>query len=182
MLATANNCQLVVIDMQAKLLNAMDDAERKQVVSRSGILLKAASLLEIPVLVTEQYPKGLGKTDSALAESREDTAVYEKTCFSCLGQSAFGDMVGQSERSQYILCGIEAHVCVLQTALDLIAQGKEVFVVEDAVCSRATGNKQNALQRIRQAGGIISNMESVVFEWLRDARHARFKEISSLIR
>ena len=182
MLATANNCQLVVIDMQAKLLNAMDDAQRQQVVSRSGILLKAASLLDIPVLVTEQYPEGLGKTDDALAESIEGIAVYEKTCFSCLGQSAFGRTVKQSGRSQYILCGVEAHVCVLQTALDLIAQGKEVFVIEDAVCSRSAGNKQNALQRIRQAGGIISNMESVIFEWLRDARHARFKEISSLIR
>ncbi len=182
MLATANNCQLVVIDMQAKLLNAMDDAQRQQVVSRSGILLKAASLLDIPVLVTEQYPEGLGKTDNTLVESIEDVAVYEKTCFSCLGQSVFSKTVEQSARSQYILCGIEAHVCVLQTALELIAQGQEVFVVEDAVCSRSAQNKQNALQRIRQAGGIISNMESVIFEWLRDARHARFKEISSLIR
>ncbi len=182
MLCQQNNSQLIVIDMQSKLLDAMRVDEKEQVIRNSNTLITAASLLHIPVFITEQYPKGLGGTDAALSKSIENRPVFEKTCFSCMGAEDFNHQLAQSTRDQFILCGIEAHVCVLQTAIDLINLGKDVFIVQDAVCSRSGLNKDNALARIRQCNGVISNMESVLFEWLKDAKHAHFKEISRLIR
>jgi len=168
--------------------------DKESVIKNTNILITAASLLDIPVFVTEQYPKGLGKTDEAIKksigeaideavdETIDETMIFEKTCFSCIGAEGFNSQLVSATRDQYILCGIEAHVCVLQTAIELIGLGKEVFVVQDAVCSRSGLNKDNALQRIRQCNGVVSNVESVLFEWLRDAQHEKFKEISSLIR
>ncbi len=182
MLCQQNNSQLVVVDMQSKLLGAMQVGEKEQVIKNANILITAASLLNIPVFVTEQYPKGLGRTDAVLRKSIENKPVFEKTCFSCVGAEDFKRQLAQSTREQFILCGIEAHVCVLQTAIDLISFGKDVFIVQDAVCSRSGLNKDNALARIRQCNGVISNMESVLFEWLKDAKHVHFREISRMIR
>jgi len=182
MLCHQNNSQLVVVDLQSTLLNTMQADDKNQLLKNTNVLITSASLLDIPVFITEQYPKGLGKTDAALSRSIGDAPVYEKTRFSCLGASEFDRQVANSTRNQYIICGIEAHVCVLQTALELIALGKDVFVVQDAVCSRSGLNKENALIRIRQCSGIISNVESVLFEWLKDSKHEHFKKISALIR
>ena len=182
MLCESTKSQLVVIDMQSKLLNVMTEDETQQVLRSTRILIKAASLLEVPVNVTEQYPHGLGHTHNSFTELLEENQVVEKTCFSCLGSSEFAGKITSNERKQIVICGIEAHICVLQTAMDFLNRGNDVFIVEDAVCSRQSANKQNALQRIQQAGGKITNMESVLFEWLRDAKHVHFKEISTLIR
>lgn len=182
MLCHQDKSQLVVIDLQSTLLDTMQANEKKQVIKNSNILITAASLLHIPVFVSEQYPKGLGKTDAALSKAINGKPVIEKTRFSCVGVDSFDHGISGSTRDQYILCGIEAHVCVLQTAMDLIGLGKEVFIVQDAVCSRSSLNKENALMRIRQCNGVISNLESVLFEWMKDAKHAKFKEISRLIR
>ena len=173
-LARAADSALVVIDIQERLAAAMP--AREPVVRAAGILVEAAARLEVPVLVSEQYPKGLGHTVAELAGKLPAGAVrVEKTSFSACGALPL-------TRPQAVLAGMEAHVCVLQTALELSAAGHEVFVVADAVCSRAAVNYSNALARMRDAGIVITNTESVVFEWLRDASHEQFRAISKLIR
>lgn len=173
-LARAADSALIVIDLQERLAAAMP--ARGPVVRATGILLEAAALLEIPVLVTEQYPKGLGRTveDVALKLPKGSTRI-EKTCFSASAALAL-------TRPQVVLAGMEAHVCVLQTAVELAAAGREVFVVADAVCSRTEANYSNALARLQSAGIIVTNTESVIFEWLRDSAHAHFRALSRLIR
>ena len=183
LLCDANEAQLVIIDLQTRLANAMEEAERNSVIRNAGLLLQVAKLLEVPIIVSEQYPKGLGGMDESIRVMLpSECNPLEKTSFSLSGNDEFESWLLTSRRAQYILCGMEAHVCVLQTALDLCARGKQVFVVEDAVCSRLFANKQNALHRLRQHGAIVTNTESVVLEWLRDAKHQFFKTVSSLIK
>jgi Isochorismatase family len=173
-LLRAPDSSLVVIDIQERLAAVMPD--REPVLRAASILLEAAGRLEIPVLLTEQYPKGLGPTapDIAAKLPRNATRV-EKTTFSACGALPL-------ERPQVVIAGMEAHVCVLQTALELAAAGREVFVAADAVCSRAQSNYANALDRMKSAGVIVTNTESVVFEWLRDAANEHFRALSKLIR
>lgn len=183
MLCHAPDSLLVIIDIQARLVATMPEEARRPVLRNSATLLQAASLLQIPVLVSEQYPKGLGKTDSILAQSLPpNTPSFEKTCFSICGADGFMQATNGYERRQIILAGMETHICVLQTALELRATGLQIFVAEDAVCSRTPAHAQNALARLRQAGIIITNTESVIFEWLKDASHEHFKRISATIR
>jgi nicotinamidase-related amidase len=174
--------QLLIIDVQQRLLGAMPDKARAQVVDNSAILLKAASTLKVPVVRSEQYPKGLGATDESItAQLPDDTLKVEKTVFSCCGVAEINELAHQQVMPQWVLAGIETHICVLQTALQLKAAGQTVFVVSDACCSRQKQHHKNALQRLSQAGVIITNTESVLFEWLRDARHTDFKAVSKLI-
>jgi len=183
MLTRAGDSVLVIIDVQERLAGAMDPAVRDCVIRNTGILLDAAGRLGVPVLVTEQYPKGLGPTVAKVSGMLpEGTAAFEKTCFSCAAAAPFSAALEEGGRSQVILAGMEAHVCVLQTALELRAAGREVFVVEDACCSRHARNHANAIERMRAAGVIVTNTESVVFEWLRDARNEHFKAISAQLR
>lgn len=180
-IADANTSQLVLVDLQTRLLQAMSN--RDKLLRQCEILIKAARTLSVPLLTTEQYPQGLGHTDPLLAEALPpDVTPVDKSCFSCCGAKHFTTAMNASNREQVILAGIEAHVCVLQTALDLVQQGKTVFVVADATDSRSRDNKQLALERMRQAGVIITSTESVLFEWLRDARHEQFKSVTALIR
>jgi nicotinamidase-related amidase len=173
-LARAADSTLVLIDLQERLAAAMPS--RDPVIRAAGILLETAARLDIPVVVTEQYPRGLGRTVAEVAlKVPKNSARVEKTCFSACA-------VLPPLRPQVVLAGMEAHVCVLQTALELAAAGREVFVVEDAVCSRTEANYANALARMRYAGVIITNTESVIFEWLRDAAHEHFRTISKLLR
>lgn len=173
-LTHAGDTALVVIDIQERLAAVMP--ARDAVVRNTGILVQAAARLGVPVVVTEQYPKGLGATVSELAAGLPTTAVrIEKTSFSACGSLPL-------TARQVVIAGMEAHVCVLQTALELAAAGREVFVVADAVCSRAGANSANALARMQTAGVIITNTESVVFEWLRDANNQHFRDLSKLIR
>jgi hypothetical protein len=173
--------QLVIVDVQEKLSSVMEASALASIVKNCGILMQAATLLEIPIIVTEQYPKGLGATLSGLSQYTDVTQCIEKTCFSCVDSSLFRSRL-RGDRPQIMLAGMEAHICVLQTALQLQESGKQVFVVEDAVISRDPANKSNALLRLRQAGVIVSNTESVVFEWLKVAEGEAFKQISRLIR
>ena len=173
--------QLVLIDIQEKLCGAMEDQPLRSLLRNCDILLQASELLDVPVIHTEQYPKGLGSTHAELAVRLDAASRVEKTCFSCCDERAFLDSL-TSERSQIILAGMEAHICVLQTALQLQRMGYQVFVAEDAVISRSADHKRNALERLRQAGIIVSNTESVVFEWLGVAEGDAFKTISRLIR
>lgn len=173
-LARAADSSLVVIDIQERLASAM--LARESVVRATGILLEAAARLRIPVWLTEQYPKGLGCTVAEVAAKvPAGSTRVEKTSFSACARLPL-------TRPQVVLAGMEAHVCVLQTALELAAAGRDVFVVADAVCSRAEANCSNALIRLQMAGVVVTNTESVIFEWLRDAANEHFRALSKLIR
>jgi hypothetical protein len=183
LLLSADQSLFILVDVQARLAAAMPEDDRARVLRQGAALLRGAGLLQVPVMVSEQYPKGLGHTEPALAEAFPASAtVIEKTCFACGGEQAFGEAIAAQHRPQVVIAGMEAHVCVLQTALMLHDEGYHVFVVEDAVSSRDPANRQNAMARLRQAGVTVTNAESVLFEWMRDARHPQFKAVSALIK
>ncbi|MGZ5076638.1 MAG: hydrolase [Methylobacter sp.] len=182
-LLSEKNSLLIVVDLQTKLSAAMSENNAELMTANVGSLVEAAGLLSIPVLLTEQYPKGLGSTDAAITDLlSEDTLIFDKTGFSCCATDGFTDTVANTDRKQVILVGQETHVCVLQTALELIQLGYQVHVVEDAVCSRKAEHKFYALQRMQQQGATITNYESVLFEWVKDSTHPEFKKISGLLR
>ncbi|PCJ32958.1 MAG: hydrolase [Gammaproteobacteria bacterium] len=161
----------------------MPEGERSSVVSNAQVLLTAAEQLTIPVIVTEQYPKGLGPTAPELMGllQKQQATIIEKTSFSCLQSEPFSQQLKKTERKQIVLLGMESHICILQSALALKAEGYTVHVIEDAICSRKDHHTQNSLQRMRQAGVIINNVESALFEWLGDAKHPSFRVLSKLI-
>ena len=181
LLCHADSSQLVVIDIQDRLAAAIPESVRQQLIKNTSLLSKAAALLDVPITYTEQYPKGLGHTNSELKTLLPDPAIA-KTSFSCCGSDDFVSRLAASQRQQIVIAGMESHVCVLQTAMQLHQQGYQVFVIEDAICSRTKLNHQNALARLRQTNMTISTTESVLFEWLRDAKHEHFKAISQLLR
>lgn len=175
----ASQSLALIVDIQSRLTPAMADDTLADVLTASEKLLRGAQALGIPSIVTEQYPSGLGHTlESLQGLFNPFTQTVEKSTFSAVKTPEFLRLLEMSQRRQVVICGMEAHVCVLQTALDLVAKGYQVFVVEEGVCSRNDKHKQNALARLRQAGVCISNMESVLFEWLEDAQHEAFKSIS----
>lgn len=181
LLIKAGLSQLVIIDTQTKLITAMSQEALQICIKNTAILAQAASMLAVPTIITEQYPKGLGNTIPELLALLPNIKAVEKLSFSCLAEPTFSRQLTR-DHPQIVLTGMEAHICVLQTALDLINAGKQVFVAEDAVISRNPANKANALARMREAGCIISNTESIVFEWLGKAEGGAFKTISKLIR
>jgi nicotinamidase-related amidase len=183
MLIDRNKCSLLLVDVQERLLPAM--ASPDGVVSLVSILLKAAKLLDVPVTVSEQYPRGLGHTVPVIAAQIGNAPVFEKLSFSCWRDAALKKhLIGQHEsgRPQVIIAGIEAHVCVLQTAVDLAQAGFAVFTVVDAVSSRAMASVELAMSRMQQAGVQAINTEMAVFELLGKAGSVEFKSLSALIR
>ncbi|MDO9168613.1 MAG: isochorismatase family protein [Methylobacter sp.] len=182
-LLSVKNSLLIVVDLQTTLSAAMPEAEAELMTANARSLVEAAGLLSIPVLLTEQYPQGLGSTDTSITDLlSEDTLIFDKTGFSCCAADGFTDTVANTDRKQVILIGQEAHVCVLQTALELLHLGYQVHVVEDAICSRKAEHKFYALQRMQQQNATITNYESVLFEWVKDSRYPEFKKISGLLR
>lgn len=173
--------QLVIVDTQTRLITAMPQDELHSTVKNIGVLAQAANLLAVKTIITEQYSKGLGNTLPELLTILPNLKPVEKLTFSCMAEPTFSRKLTR-DHSQIVLAGMEAHICILQTALDLLSAGKQVFVAEDAVISRNPVNKANALARMREAGAIISNTESIVFEWLGIAEGDAFKAISKLIR
>lgn len=180
-LANRTGSQLVVVDVQEKLCTAMVPALLAPMLKNCSILLQAARLLEVPVIHTEQYPKGLGPTLQELTPWLTPESRVEKTSFSCCDSPDFCTLLDDA-REQVILAGMEAHICILQTALHLQALGRQVFVVKDAVISRNPASHANAMARLRQAGIVVSNTESLLFEWLRVAEGDAFRQISRLVR
>ncbi|HZV98583.1 MAG TPA: isochorismatase family protein [Methylophilaceae bacterium] len=180
-LSQRNYSQLAIIDVQERLAAVMAADQLQKLVKNCGILLQAAAMLEIPAIYTEQYPKGLGNTVPELLPWLKPEQRVEKTAFSCSDEPGFCRKL-TGDRPQIILAGMEAHICILQTALHLQEMGHQVFVVEDAVLARDPINKANALERLRQAGVILSNTESILFEWLGAAEGEAFKQISRLVR
>lgn len=182
LILNAQDSLLVIVDVQQRLTAAMPTGVRERVIEQVKVLLTAAKVLAVPVVVTEQYPKGLGPTEPELmALLEESSTIIEKTSFSCMKIAEFCTKLDKSACKQVILTGMESHICILQTALDLQAQGYQVYVVEDAVSSRSKANQYNSLQRLRHAGVVITNVESVIFEWLGDAQHPEFKTLAKLL-
>lgn len=184
LLLQAAHSQLVLIDMQIKLAPAMQADAMQAVIKNCAILLQAANLMQVHTIVTEQYPQGLGETMPELAQyftnTKLSTKPNPKTAFSAYAEAAFKQHL-HTDKTQIVLTGMEAHICVLQTALDLFQVNKQVFVVEDAIISRSAANKANAIARLRDAGCVITNTESVLFEWLGNAKQEAFKAISKLV-
>lgn len=183
-LSHAKKSQLLIINIQEKLARAMPEPQRDQMVTNVIRLSQAASLLEIPIIVSEHYGKGLGNTLPEIVEHLpEHTKAKDKVTFSCCTAPGFEEELGQhEERKQVIIVGLEAHICVLQTAAGLSQWGYQVFVIEDAVASRHTLHCENALMRMRMGGVQVTNSESVAFEWMGDANHPNFKPVSQLFR
>ena len=176
-----NDTFLIVIDMQEKLLNAVFN--KYDSCKNAKILLKGAEILEIPVIVTEQYPKGLGNTIQQIKDGLgENAAYFEKTSFSALENPAIASALDKSPRKQIVIFGIETHICVSQTATELIAKGYDVTVISDASGSREESEHIAGLERIKENGGHIITTEIALFEWLKGARHIKFKEIQNLIK
>ena len=182
MLLARDKSQLLIVDVQEKLLPAMPDPER--VVERCARLVRAARSLEIPITFSEQYPSGLGPTVAPLREALDYAgSVIEKVEFSCAKSDALRERLHELRRKgrpQVVMGGIEAHVCVTQTAIDLEDQGFEAFVVADAVASRAKASRRLALARLLKTGVDIVDSEMVIFEWLGQAGTPEFKELHGL--
>jgi isochorismate hydrolase len=182
MLLDAEDAVLLIVDMQTRLGASMPADAWAATRATTVMLTRAAAELRLPVLVTRQYPKGLGDTVPEVAAVLPDASVtLDKTCFAATDADGLCDALAMTGRSQVVICGMEAHVCVLQTAAGLDARGYTPFVVADGVCSRSPGHRDNALDRLGHGGVTVINRESCLFEWLRDARHERFKAVTSLL-
>jgi nicotinamidase-related amidase len=180
MMLSIDNCVLVIVDVQGKLAQLMYDKEK--LFANLVRMVKGAKILGIPVLWNEQNPVGLGPTIPELAELLTDQAPLAKSSFSCCGNQNFAEQLQRLGRRQVLLVGIETHVCVYQTAVDLIAKDYDVQVVADAVSSRTLANKQIGLERMRGYGATITSAETALFELLRVADGPKFKEISRLVK
>ncbi len=175
-----NDCCLVVVDVQGKLAQLMHDKET--LFKNIRILIQAAKILEIPILWCEQVPAALGSTIPEIAELLSDNQPIDKSSFSCCGCEEFNGKLKSLGRQQVIICGIETHVCVYQTAADLLANNYEVDVIADAVSSRTLSNKEIGLKRIASEGAKISSTETALFEILRTAKHPQFRQIAKLVK
>lgn len=172
---------LAVIDMQEAFREVIPDFEA--VASRISKAVEGARLLNIPVVVTEQYPRGLKRTAREILDALPaDLRAIEKTCFSSCGSEDFLSELLSKNIKQVLVCGIEAHICVMQTALDLLERGIEVHLLVDCITSRAPENKQVALARMTQAGAVQSTLEMALFEIMRGADSPQFRQIQALIK
>lgn len=173
---------LVVIDVQEKLCVAMDHKVLNKLTKNIGILLETARELNVPVLVTEQYVKGLGPTLPELKEKAVEAPCYEKMSFSSCGSPEFVERLKESGRTQIVITGMETHVCVLQTVIELRDAGFEVHLVKDAVMSRDKRNWETAVEAMTLTGAIPTSTESVMFQLLKVAGTDEFRKLSKLVR
>ncbi|EFI42668.1 MULTISPECIES: isochorismatase family protein [Peptoniphilus] len=167
------------VDIQDKLLAAIDN--REEVLKNSKILAQMVSIMNINSMITVQYPKGLGYTNNSIKEFLKDTEEIEKKSFSCMLNDEFKKKISDSGKSQVVLCGIEAHICVLLTARDLIKAGYEVFIASDAIGSRSKFNYKNAMSQLKEMGCVLSNVESIMFDLNSVAGTEEFKSVQKLI-
>ncbi|GAB5387296.1 MAG: isochorismatase family protein [Alphaproteobacteria bacterium] len=181
MLLDAKDSVVLVVDVQSRLMPAIHDMSGALKGMRQ--VIAGARLHDVPLLVSEQYPKGLGHTDpSLLKDIGEDASCFAKTTFSCMGDEAIADAVQATGRNTLVLIGIEAPVCVLQTALEAKLHALRVVVVEDAVSSRTEANRQAAIRRFAHHGIETVTAEMVLFEWTRESGTDAFRAMSQLIR
>jgi nicotinamidase-related amidase len=170
---------LMVIDIQEKLIPAMKYG--KEIIQNTNTLVSIAQKLGLPIIVTEQYPKGLGKTVSELSNNLGEALTYEKMTFSGYTNELAAALKLQGKK-KIIVTGTETHVCVFQTVRDLLAEGYEVFVVNDAVCSRTKENYRNGLTLMSSMGAVVTNTETVFFDLIKQSGTPLFKELSKLIK
>jgi nicotinamidase-related amidase len=183
LLPDASRCGLLVIDVQERLVAAMPASVIPGVLRNTTILFETAREFSLPVLTSEQYPKGLGPTTAEIRSILPSDALSsEKLAFSCCREPSFEPAWAALGERDLIVCGIETHVCVLQTVLDLLQQGRRVFVAADACCSRTRLNWQTGLDLMRQAGAVIGTTEIFAFSLLRTAGTDSFKRISRLVK
>lgn len=174
------NTALLVIDVQERLMPVIH--EQTLIFENVNKLLRGAEILDLEIITTEQYPKGLGNTCKEIQLPTENTIVIEKMCVSCMLNEEVSEQLKLTNVKDVIICGVEAHICVLKTALDALEAGYRVHVVADAVSSRTPQNKQLALDRMRQAGAFIVSVEMILFMLLDKAGTDEFKAISKLIK
>lgn len=178
------NCALVIIDIQEKLVNATKYGN--EVAEKMTKLAKCAKIMELPTIITEQYPKGLGETVSELKDNlAESTFLLEKTSFSAMLEPLFAQKIQElkdNNITQILIGGIETHICVLQTAIDLINAGFEVFIVKDTCASRNKSEYKTGLNLLQQYGAKITCLEIVLFDLLKTSKNPNFKEIQALIK
>lgn len=174
-----DNTILLIIDIQEKLASIMK--HREGVIDNTKILITAAKEMEMPIIITEQYPKGIGPTVEEIKEVVDNVKPFEKTSF-----TAYTDKIKEAldatGRKKVVITGMETHICVFQTARDLIDNGYEVFIARDAVCSRTKENFLNGLELMKEAGAVISNTEAIVFDLLKVSGTPEFKVLSKLIK
>lgn len=173
-------CCLTVVDVQGKLAQLMHG--REALFKNVQILIQAAKILDIPILWCQQCPDALGPTVPEIAQFLDDYEPINKAAFSCCGEELFNARLKDLARNQVLLCGIETHVCIYQTAIDLLRQDFNVNVIADAVSSRALENKQVALNRLVAEGANINCTEMALFELLKTAEHPKFRQIARLIK
>jgi nicotinamidase-related amidase len=171
-------CCLAVIDVQGKLAQLVYD--KQTLFDNITILIQAAKILNMPLLWCQQSPAALGPTVPQIAQLLADNEAIDKSSFSCCGEAQFEKRLNSLSRQQVLLCGIEAHVCIYQTAIDLLQKGFHVEVVADAVSSRTLQNKELAISRMRDEGVNITSVEMALFELLGAAEHLQFKQIAKL--
>lgn len=170
---------LMIIDIQERLIPAMKYGQK--VIENTKKLSSISKALNIPIIITEQYPRGLGNTVSEINQIVEGTAKYEKMKFSACTEEV-NNVLSNHAKKKIIVTGMETHVCVYQTVRDLLSNGYEVFVVSDAVCSRSKENYKNGLSLMSEMGAIVTNTETVFFDLMKEAGTPLFKELSKLIK
>lgn len=173
-------CVALIIDFQERLVPHMMNKEL--MLEKTKILLMGLQILEVPIIISEQYTKGLGLTVDQVKELFKEFAGMEKISFSCFDDKSISDKIKSIGKKNVIIAGIEAHVCVMQTAIDLIENGFLPVIVEDCVSSRNINDKNLAMQRMMQAGALITTTESLLFELTRFAGNDQFKSISKLVK
>lgn len=176
----ADNCLIIVIDVQEKLVNMLNNGEK--LVCEAEKIVKAADILNIPIIITEQYPKGLGSTRVEIKSCANSAKYFEKSSFSVMNETGISEAVAESNKKQIVLFGIETHICVLQSAMDLLKSDYEVFVVKNASASRNDDDNETALRRLIHSGVQVITTEMAVFELLKSSKNPKFKEIQSLIK
>ena len=177
----AEKAVLVVIDIQERLVSAMPQDIYLRMRDTVGMLVDGAKLLNVPLITTEQYPKGIGHTVPELADACSGTIV-EKVSFGCCGEPNFMSALKQTGRSQVIVTGMEAHVCVYQTVLGLLEDGYHVHLVRDAICSRFTSDYLASISNASQTRAVVTTAETVLFQMLKESTHEQFRAVSKLIK
>ena len=177
----AGTAAMVIIDVQEKLAPAMDQGLYQQLLLHTNLLIEGFKSLNLPIIATEQYSKGLGHTVPELIGATDQSCV-EKIAFSCCGEGHFIEALEKTGAKQILIVGMETHVCVLQTVLDLLERGYVVHLVRDAVCSRFKSDYDNAVSMAAQAGAVITTTETVLFQLVKVAGTDGFKVVSKLVR
>lgn len=173
----------ILIDMQERLLAAMEPQNTLKILARQKLILNVAKELDMPVIITEQYPKGLGKTLPELSQLfKTEWPVMDKTSFSCFGDTAFRTAIERKPLKSLVLMGVETHVCIQQTAIDALARGFQVFLLADAVTSRRIEDAAISVELMKGMDVCVTSSESLIFSLLRDASHPSFKKVAGLLK